>query len=107
MTGSSRAPTSSEFVGENVEKIDVWRRGEELIGFVREGFSDRAAKMGLPCRVVRERVDDAEREGAESHCEPRVGAGFRLDEWQCGEKEFLDRALLAGLGLQPYQQCLG
>jgi hypothetical protein len=49
--------TVSELVGENVEIADVRWRGEEFVGFLRQGFSNGAAKMRLACRLVRERVE--------------------------------------------------
>jgi len=66
------AATASELVGYDVEIADVGWRGEELVGFLREGLSDGPAKMRLACRLVRERVDNAERRRAEPNREPMV-----------------------------------
>ena len=100
------AATASELVGYDVEIADVGWRGEELVGFLSEGLSDGAAKMRLACRLVRERVDDAERGRAEPNRQPRLRAWFLLDERQRREQKFLDCLLFARLGLEPYQQCL-
>ena len=100
------AATASELVGYDVEIADVGWRGEELVGFLREGLSDGPAKMRLACRLVRKRVDNAERRRAEPNREPWSRAGFLLDERQCRKQKFLDCAFFAGLGLKPYQQCL-
>src|ERR1700755_2085130 len=62
--------------------------------------------MRLACRLVGERVDDAERRRAEPNGKPWFRAGFLLDEGQRRQKKFLDCAFFAGLGLEPYQQCL-
>jgi hypothetical protein len=70
------AATASELVGYDVEIADVGWRGEELVGFLREGLSDGPAKMRLACRLVRERVDNAERRRAEPNREPWSRAGF-------------------------------
>src|ERR1700727_2731366 len=60
-SSAGSAATASELVGDNVEIADVGCRGEELVGFLREGLSNGPAKMRLACRLVRERVDNAER----------------------------------------------
>jgi hypothetical protein len=74
------ATAASELVGENVEITDVRWRGEELVGFVREDFSNGAAKMSLACRLVWEGVNDAERRRAEPNREPWLRVGFLLDK---------------------------
>ena len=79
---------ASELAGDNVEIADVGCRGEELVGFLREGLSNGPAKMRLACRLVRERVDNAERRRAEPNREPWFRAGFLFDERQCREKKF-------------------
>src|SRR3984885_2381935 len=107
MGSPSSAATASELAGDNVEIADVGCRGEELVGFLREGLSNGPAKMRLTSRLVRERVENAERRRAEPNREPWFRAGFLLDERQCRKEKFLDCIFFAGLGLEPYQQCLG
>src|ERR1700733_9706134 len=107
MGSPSSAATASELAGDNVEIADVGCRGEDLVGFLREGLSNGPAKMRLACRLVRERVDNAERRRAEPNREPGFRAGFLLDERECRKQKFLDCFFFAGFGLEPYEQCLG
>src|ERR1700727_2347939 len=104
-SSAGSAATASELVGDNVEFVDVGCRGEELVGFLREGLSDRPAEMRLACSFIRERGDNPERRGADPAREPRFRAGFLLDERQCRKEKFLDCVFFAGLRLEPYQQC--
>src|ERR1700735_2753128 len=106
-SSAGSAATASELVGDDVEIADVGCRGEELVGFLRERLSDWPAKMRLACRLVRERVDNAERRRAEPNREPGFRAGFLLDERECRKKKFLDCVFFAGLGIEPYQQSPG
>src|ERR1700755_673416 len=62
--------------------------------------------MSLAGPVVWEGVDDAERRRAEPNREPWLRVGFLLDKRERRDKKFLDCAFFAGLGLEPYQQCL-
>src|ERR1700690_740340 len=89
-SSAGSAATASELVGDNVEIADVGCRGEELVGFLREGLSNGPAKMRLACRLVREPVDNAERPRDEPNREPWFRAGFLLDERQCRKEKFLD-----------------
>ena len=71
-------------------------------GLLHERGRHPAREMGLPPRLVRERVEDAE--GARAHPEREPGGRGRLalHHRQPALEEGLDVLLLAGLGLEPY-----
>src|ERR1700759_4064954 len=62
--------TASDLVGEDVQLADGGGRGEQLVGLLREGLSNLAAKMCLSRRLVGESVDNAEYRRTEPNRKP-------------------------------------
>src|SRR5262249_10334413 len=96
-----RLGAAGELRGEDFDGLDPRRLGEEVLRLRHERRRDGAIEVRLAARVVGERVEDAERRGAELDCEPRDGAALLIGQCETAFEELLDFALLAGLGFEP------
>src|SRR4051794_26738282 len=74
------SPSGRELGREHVDRLDVGRRREQLVGAFHQCGGDRAAEVGLAAVVVGEDVEDPERGVAELDREPRGGRGLLLGQ---------------------------
>ena len=65
-----------------------------------QGLGDTALQMGLPARIVREAVENAERPGIEADRVPGDCRGFGFNQGQRARQELGEGFFFARLGLQ-------
>jgi hypothetical protein len=82
---------------EDVDRLDHRRLRQQLGRLRHQSGRDKAPEVGLPARVVREGVEDAELRWAKADREPRDGCRFLLDQASPLSRKLVTSASLPGL----------
>src|SRR5690348_9630867 len=106
-TGTRDDSSCRQFGCQHVNRLDVGRGREELIGALHEGGGDGAVKMRLAARGGREEVGNSEGRRVNLDREPGGRLGLGLSQRQGGREKPGELILLSRLGLHRDEKSHG
>jgi len=90
---------------QDIDLLDGGRLREEFGSRRLQSGSDTAGEVGLPARLIREGVEDAERGRPQADRKPRGRRRLLLDQRQTSAEEALDFRFPSRFGFESNQQC--